>query len=248
MTLLALAAAPAAAADSYFEAAQQFLEAGKETEARRALAQELRMRPHNLDARYNLAVLLQRIGHADEAERLYEENLQRGPHLPSAVNLSAIHVGRNDTAKARGLLQKAAKQFRHEAVPRYLLAELSEAQGDRASAATFFREALKADPLNGFAHLRYARFLAKGKRRAQAVKHAKRAVKLLPECAPCWQIYGDIMRQGGNDKQALAAYQRAAALMPERAIRLRIIAALEGLGERDRAARMRRALGPDPRP
>ncbi len=225
-----------------FEAAQAFYESGRETEARRALRQELRLRPRNLDARYDLAVLLARIGHDKEAKRLYEENLKRGRHLPSIVNLSAMLREEGHMEKARQLLLKATRYFRAEAVPWYLLADMAARGGHTGQAETYYRRALEADALNGFSHLRYARFLARQKRYGPALKHAGRAASLLPDCAPCWHILGTIQQQAGHPRQALAAYQRSAALKPGRDIRKRIIAVLESMGENERAAAMRRVL------
>ena len=227
-----------------FEAAQEYYESGQETEARRALKQELRLRPDNLEARFNLAVLLTHISHHDESKNLYEENLKHGWHLPTVVNLSAVHEINSERSKARDLLLAATRHFRFEAVPFYLLAEMDAADGNIKQADTYFRKALKADVLNGFAHLRYARFLSAQKRHALALKHGQRAVKLLSECAPCWREFGDIQKKAGEPDQALVAYQRSAALNPDMGLRKRIIAALEATGEDERAATMKKAITP----
>jgi len=227
-----------------FEAAQEYYESGQETEARRSLKQELRLRPDNLEARYNLAVLLSHIGHHDEARLLYEENLKRGRHLSTAVNLSAVHEKNSERSKARDLLLATTKHFRFEAVPYYLLAEMDAADGNIKQADTYFKKALKADVLNGFAHLRYARFLSALNRHALALKHGQRAVKLLSECAPCWRELGDIQKKAGKPDQALKAYQHSAALNPDLNLRKQIIAVLEAVGEDERAAAIKKAITP----
>ncbi len=233
---------PLVGAETYFEAAERLLESGQITEARRALRLELRLRPRNLEARYDLAVLLTRIGHEDKAVSLYEENMRRGWHLPTAINLSAEYLRLGKRRKAIELLEAAARKFPAEAVPWYMLASIAERQGDKEKADLDYRKALKADPANGFAHIRYARFLAATGRLDQASEHAARAIKLLPTCAVCHRIAGDVFRKSGRLKQALAAYQKAAALAPDLSIRRRIIAVLDALGEHERAAVMRRAL------
>jgi len=225
-----------------FEAAQNFYESGRETEARRALEQELRMRPGNLEARYDLAVLLTHIGHRDAARALYKENLKHGWHLPSAVNLSVMQMKSGKRDKARDLLLAAARHFRSEAPPYYLLADMAARDGNIKQAGVYFRQALKADPLNGFAHLRYARFLAARKRFPLALKHGNRSVRLLPECAPCWQQLGSIQQQAGKPNQALSSYQHSAALRPGLAIRKSMIAVFEAMGKGERAAAMKRML------
>ncbi len=229
-------------AETYFETAQRLLESGHETEARRALRQELRLRPRNLEARYDLAVLLTRIGHASEAVKLYENNMRRGWHLPTVVNLSIEYIGHGKRKAAVQLLHGAAGKFRSEAVPWYMLAAIAEQNHQPQLADQNYRKALKADPVNGFAHIRYARFLAAADRLQSARVHAARAVKLLPECAACFRIAGDVFRKSGKMKQAFAAYQKAAALAPDDAIRRDIVAMLDALGEHTRAAIIRRAM------
>lgn len=237
-----LAACAASKPQTPFSAAQRYYETGQETEARRALESELAARPGNLDARYNLAVLLTRIGHVDEARKLYEENMQHGWHLPTVVNLSALYSKSGEKKRARQLLQEAATHFPHEAVPWYLLAEMAFHDGHNAVARQDFEQAIHADSKNGYAHIRYARFLAAQGDIATALTQSTRAVALLPNIASCWMIHGDILKQAGKFDAALIAYQKSAALKPNGDIRKRIIAVLRKLGDNARAERMQQAL------
>ncbi len=233
-------------AGTYFESAQRLLEGGHETEARRALALEIELRPGNLEARYDLAVLLMRIGHRKEALRLYQEDMKRGWYLPAVANLSAIYLKQGKRKSAIRLLENATRRFRSEAVPWYLLAAIAEQQKQFGKADQYYQRSLKADRKNGFAHIRYARFLASRHRLRLAVTHAEHATHLLPECAPCLNIEGDILGQNHEIKQALAAYQRAITMSSgrtaSRVIRLKIIAILDALGEHQRAGMMRQAM------
>jgi tetratricopeptide (TPR) repeat protein len=225
-----------------FAAAQRYVAAGQETEARRALAHELLLRPDNLSARYNLAVLLTRIGHTDEARVLYEENMRRGWHLPTVVNLSALEMARGQDERARQLLEAATRHFPHEAVPWYLLAAQAVRRGQPEMARRDYDQAIRADAKNGYAQIRYARFLAGHGNLPAALAHSRRAVALLPDVGPCWRIRGEILSQAGRYGEALAAYQHSAALDPDPAIRQDIIATLRKLGKNARAARMQQAL------
>ena len=214
-------------ADTHFEAAQHHLQDGQETEARRALELEIASRPNNLQARYNLAVLLERIGHDKDAAALYRENLKRGRHLASVVNLSAWLRRQGRTGEARKLLQQATQDYPAEAVPWYLLADMAQQNGNKQQAAGLFREAIKADDKNGYAHLRFARFLASSGDISKAVAQADQAVRLLPECAPCLDITGDIFSQAGKKRRALALWQRSIAIEPNDALRSKIRQALK---------------------
>ncbi|MDX8411686.1 MAG: tetratricopeptide repeat protein [Mariprofundaceae bacterium] len=207
---------------SYFEAAIQHHDAGRQTEARRDLRMELEKRPENLEARYDLAVLLENITKDEEARQLYEENMRRSMHLPTIVNLSALYRRQSNRSMATKLLQQAAKHFTAEAVPFYLLADVAMEDGDGDQAEKMFKRAIDADPANGFARIRYASFLFERGRMDEAQKHARRAVDILPFCASCWRTLGDVFLAAENGKQALEAFQRSAAIEPGKHIRQRI--------------------------
>lgn len=218
-----------ACTNTHFEAAQEHLYKGEELKARQALKLEITNHPDNLDARYNLAVLLERIGDEKEAAALYRENLNRDRHLPSVVNLSAWLRRHGQTDDARRLLQQATQDYRSEAVPWYLLAEMAQQNENNDLATTLYRKAIKADKKNGYAHLSFARFLAASGKIDKAISQANRAVQLLPECAPCLNIAGDILSQGGKDSRALALWQRSIAIAPEAALRDKIQQAIKAI-------------------
>jgi len=226
LILLLLLPAAASHAETYFESAQHLLENGQETEARRALSREIAVRPRNLEARYNLAILLERIGHATEASELYRDNIKRGRHLPSVVNLAAYLRKQHQNDAAIKLLFKATKTFPAEAVPWYVLAGMAEKRGANKKAENYYQQALKADAKNGFAHLRYGRFLSRQGKIKQAGRQISKALSLLPQCAPCLRIGGDILVQAGKQKQALKAWQRSIALEPNPNLRKKITTAL----------------------
>jgi Tfp pilus assembly protein PilF len=224
------------------EQAYRHLENKQWTEARRAFESELIVHPKNLEARYNLAILLQQAGHHDQALELYKKNIAQGWHLPTFVNLAAIYAASGDIAQARTLLEKAAKRFRNEATPFYLLADLEERAGHIDSADRWYKRALRADPLNGFAHIRYARFLAGRNRYEEALKHARRAIRLQPKCSTCLTILGDIQARSKKQDLAVESYQKSLAIKPNAETRRRLIDMLHQLGRHERANRMQQAL------
>jgi Tfp pilus assembly protein PilF len=162
------------------------------------------------------------------------------------INLSVIYAHGNRRDEARTLLKRAARHFRSEATPLYMLAQMAEEDGAAQLATTYYEKALKADPLNGFAHIRFGRFLSAQGKPSLAGKHAKRATRLLPECGPCWQILGDILWKSGDLKNALASYQKSNALHPAKEVRARMIKLLYAMGETRRARAMERILELEP--
>jgi len=229
-------------AETPFEASQQFIETGQQTEARRALETEIRMRPNNVTARYNLAILLQQSGHHSDAIKLYRENLTFVWHLPSLVNLASALQTAGATAEAEQWLLKGTKKLRHEATPWYMLAAISEQQNSITKATTQYRKALKTDPLNGFAYLHYAAFQSRHKLADHGLKHAAKAIRLLPDCAPCWYKYGDILHSARKDDDALIAYQRSLAIDPNTETRQQLVGTLRLLGFHQRADQMQRGM------
>ncbi|MES0372190.1 MAG: tetratricopeptide repeat protein, partial [Mariprofundaceae bacterium] len=203
------------------EQAFKHLENGQWTEARRTFQSELIVHPKNLEARYNLALLLKRADHHNQELELYKKNMTYGWHLPTVVNLTTIYRANGETSQARELLKKAVKRFKNEATPAYLLADLVEMTGDIDSANSWYEHALRADPLNGFAHIRYARFLAERNRSELALKHANKAIRLQPECWSCLNILGDIQIRSKKENLALESYQKSLAIEPSSKTRQR---------------------------
>jgi len=222
--------------------AYEHLKKSEWTEARRALESELVARPKNLEARYNLALLLQQAGHHDQEMELYQKNMGIGWHLPTTTNLAAIYVEKGRVVDARSLLEKAAKRYRNEATPRYLLAELDEKAGKLKQAEAWHKKSLRADPLNAFAHIRYARFLKQQKHFDLAIKHALKATRLQPTSAICLTITGNIQVHRKEYQDALESYQKSLAILPDPETRQKLINVIHLLGMDDRAERMQKAL------
>ncbi|MDQ6999099.1 MAG: hypothetical protein Q9M17_10335, partial [Mariprofundus sp.] len=205
----------AAWAETFFQTSSRLIATGQISEARRALRSELRVRPENIEARYNLALLLQEIDHQSDALLLYKENLAMAWHLPSVVNLAQLLEMQGKKEEARQWLQQASKAIKFEAAPWYLLAKAAEKEGDMVSARALYDKAIKADPLNGFARLYRAEFKFHQQRDDHGLKDAAKAMGLLPRCAPCWSVYGEMLEAEGLHAQALGAYQRSQAIQPD---------------------------------
>ncbi|MDX8395595.1 MAG: tetratricopeptide repeat protein [Mariprofundaceae bacterium] len=221
---------------------QEHLKMEQYPEARRALQSELISHPKNLEFRYHLAVLIQQADHDDQALQLYQENMTYGWHLPTVVNLVKLLQQTNKRDQAKLLLNKASKHFRAEAVPWYLLADMANEENQPNKADTLYRKALRADPLNGFARIRYARFLVEQQQAKKAIPHAKRANKLLPECVQCLTILGDVYFSANRMSEAITAYQKSLAVDPDINTRQQLVHALQKNGNTQLAKQMQQAL------
>jgi len=168
--------------------------------------------------------------------------MQIGLHLRTTIALSQLYLKQKKRSEAIKLLKKATKTFRNEAVPWYMLAALAMQDKQIKQVQYYFQKSLKADPLNVFAHLRYAQFLSYQKKHAQAIKHAKKALRIKTSCATCWRIYGDMLQAAKQPKDALKAYQHSLAIAPNSDTRQHLIDVLQQLGEHQRAKRMQQAL------
>lgn len=168
--------------------------------------------------------------------------MQHGWHLPTAINLSQTYRKIGRTADAKDLLEKASHRFRSEAAPYYLLAEIAEENKHPAEAEGWYRKALRADPLNGYAQLRFARFLQHKGELKEALKHAERAARLLPDSALCWRQLATIHEQTGELDSALTAFQRSLAVQPDSGTRQQLIDLLHKMGRHERAERMQQSL------
>jgi len=236
------ACASVAPPQSAWQSGQKQMQAGQWTEARRSFERELEEHPDNQKARYNLALLLTRSGHIDDAASLYRDNLKIGWHFPSAINLAQILQTSGNTDEAITLLQKAGEKSAHEATPWYLLAEIADAQSKHDLAGQYFQKAIMADPENAYAHLRYATFQSQQKLDDSGLGEGKKALSLMPDCAVCWRQYGDILQTSGENEPARSAYQHSLAIQPSWQTRQRLIDLLRSDGHTVQADRMQEAL------
>jgi len=227
---------------SAWQTGQKQMQAGQWSEARRSFERELLEHPENQQARYNLALLLAQNGHSDDAATLYRQNLEIGWHFPSAINLAQLLQTSGNNEEAASLLTRAAKESPHEATPWYLLAEAADHAGNPDLAGQHFLQALKADPANGYAHLRYAAFQSRHGLEDHGIREGKKALALLPDCATCWRQYGDILLASGDHAAARAAWQRSLAIDPTTETRQRLIDLLRLEGQTEQAERMQQAL------
>jgi len=122
----------------------------------------LESRPDFSDSRYNLARLLKRTGHPEDALREYGECLARGIDQAEEVhtNISVIHTEAHRHGDAREALQRALEVNPDYAPALLNMGLLLEEHGEWSEASTLFRKILSRDPR----HPRALVHLANGER------------------------------------------------------------------------------------
>jgi tetratricopeptide (TPR) repeat protein len=124
-----------------------YLEQARYFEARQAFLDAIARAPFWAYPRHNLALTLTQIGAYDDAIRTYREAIALAPqysYLPYNLGLLYQRINRRGEAQAAYLAAKAAAPWRAE--PDVALGLLAAANGDAATAETFYRQALDKRP------------------------------------------------------------------------------------------------------
>lgn len=158
----------------------------KVTTYRRALAAD----PNLIEAHYNLALALDRLGRAKEAEAEYRHTLRLRPgHTPAALNLGAALYGQKRYREAVELYRKALTLDERSAGLRNNLAETYRAMGDKAGARREFEGLLRDHPDYAPAHYGLALLLDDQLHQPKlAAEHYRRYLELAPEAADREQV------------------------------------------------------------
>ena len=91
---------------------------------------------------YSQALALQKEGRLEDAKKLYEDALERSPHLASALNnLGAIYIKEKNYDMARRMLEKAIQTEPGYVDPYYNLACLHALQNDVGRSLAYLRKA-----------------------------------------------------------------------------------------------------------
>lgn len=153
---------------------------------RRALSLD----PDRVEAHYNLALVLERLGQGAEAEAAYRRTLQVRPgYTPAALNLGALLYGQKRFADAIAVYRQAASADPRSDAARGNLAEAYRAAGDRERARREFEAVLKRNPNYAPAHYGLA-LLYEDERadRPRAIDHYRRYLALAPDAADAEQV------------------------------------------------------------
>lgn len=172
--------------EAFNQAVLEPLPAGKLELYRRAV----KLDPSLLEAHYNLALTLEKLGQVPAAEAEYRETLRLRPaYSPASLNLGALLYGAKRYREAIDVYREALSRDPHSEALQNNLAEAYRAAGDRDSARREFEELLRQNPNYAPAHYGLAVLYDddRGDRR-RAAEHYRRYLALAPEATDADQV------------------------------------------------------------
>ncbi len=202
-------------ADMLRRLAQNYDEAGEETEAMNSLNEALAVNSNFADAIWLRGVFKFKRGDLSGAEQDLSAALKVNPSDAEArQNLGVVldRQGKLDAAIER--YQEALKARPDWAEARFDMALTRIKQGKTDEAIADLRETLRMDPTHAKAHLQLAILLFRRGDFPQATEHFGAAVRLDPSDAQARNGLGSALATQGRVKEAVAEFERALKLNP----------------------------------
>ncbi|MDR2212149.1 MAG: tetratricopeptide repeat-containing glycosyltransferase family protein [Pseudomonadales bacterium] len=207
--------------DELFHLALEHHQRGQFQQAIAVYDQVLALAPDNVEAYYNQAIALSRLGRRGEALKNYERaiTLQANSHL--------LHFGRGNELDALGRYEEALASYERASNFKPDFFEAYDNRGNVLSKLNRHEEAL-VNHERGIAlrpeiaelHYNRGHVLAELSRYDEALASYDRAIALKPDYAEAYHNRGFVLRNLGFIEEALAAHERAIALNPRNALAL----------------------------
>ena len=185
-------------------------------QARRELAETVKLDPNLAEARIALAALHLAEGSSDLAIEQAQMALRiNGRNLRAATILGDAYLRKNDLAKAKQTFETISKALPQEPLSRYRLGLIARSKKNDAAAVEYFEEALKInpnaiEPLDQIAAVR----LTQGKPK-KARDRVIRQLELSPKNPMFHNLLGKLRLQAKDTAQAEAEYKQAIELRPD---------------------------------
>jgi len=162
------------------------------------------------EAEYNLGVISERQGKANEARAHYKAALAKKPSLRQAAeNLAIMEQNAGNVAGAVALYQEVLQRYPDDAQSRARLAEIYRQQGDHDKAMELSRAALMRDPQSTTALKVMIRSYLDRKQLALAKLVALRGVKLDAADPELHHAVGLILLKENNKDEARLSFKKA---------------------------------------
>lgn len=192
------------------------LSEGKLADAEKNYRKALEVEPKNLMAETGLAAVLAARGDRSDAEKwLLKARADHPDSLETVMALVQFHMGGNDYAKARAVVDEASKQWPDNGPLSNAMGVVQLGLKDGAGALESFRKATVQSPgTHGFA-LNLARAHALNRDVDGALKVLDELLKGEPKYLPALQLASSISLQSGRFEKATGYVERVRALEPD---------------------------------
>ncbi|MGV8056603.1 MAG: glycosyltransferase [Smithellaceae bacterium] len=199
--------------------AEQYLDLGKNEEARTLLEKGLSLFPDYLELQFNLGLAFDRLGMQQEAKKEYSLVIDKqSQHFGAAHNLAQVFFNENNYEKCADILERSIlKGLRHPAA--FLL--LGRAWGelkDYEKAILNIDLALQINPGYPNAYYLKAVFLLKIQHYDAAVEALGREIASKGNLCAAYNLLGEISLMWNDNKSAINFFQQVIILDPQNII------------------------------
>jgi serine/threonine-protein kinase len=185
-------------------------------EAVRFLTAALALRPESPGAHYNLGIVLEQNGQADEAIACFRKAIELDPKLAAAhTSLGTALADKGQADEGIAYCKKAVELDPKYATAHNNLANALLDKGQVDEAIAFYNKALELDPKFTQAHTNLGVALANKGQMDEAIACFKKAVELAPKEAMAHTNLGSALKAKGHLDEAIAEYRKAIALEPK---------------------------------
>lgn len=205
---LLLAQSPNHPAKDYLAEGLKALDANQPAAAEPLLRKAVEAEPSDIQARFNLALVLGMEGKDAEAIPLYRKTLELSPALYEAdLNLGILLLRNKQPADAAVVLKEASGLKPGEYRPQFFYAEALYNTGDFEQAERYFRQAASIDAKSAAANLGIARSLLKQAKLADSESYFRTAASLDPAYRNALLELGSEYDKTGQNAEAIAIYR-----------------------------------------
>ncbi|BAE52823.1 tetratricopeptide repeat protein [Paramagnetospirillum magneticum] len=195
-------------------------------------------KPLNIGEAFGRAMAAWDDGNAAEARRLARSIVESKPDFGGAhYLLGLIALAQGQARRAAEHLTQAVAADPNQSVPRLALGRALEALDNYNSAILHYRAILSREPDHAEANARLAELLGRlGRNKAEALEHARRAVKVAPRHPEALCTLGTLLHQTGDHAEAARMLERSLEIRPDWAVALNNYGLVLGsLGQYERA-------------
>lgn len=178
-----------------------------------------------VDEAMSMAVLFQRNGQLDDAEKIYRRILAVAPEHPDALHFAGVlahQQGRSEEAVA--MIVRSLEIVPDRADCYSNLGIIFKAVGYLDDAITAYRRAIELDPGHANAHNNLGVLLKQQRRNADAEEAFRAAIRLDPEHTDAYTNLGNLLTTVGRVNEAVVCYCKVAVLSPRHPEARRLLA------------------------